>query len=280
VNREELRQYIVDNWSDFLALTKKNCESYHESMTIKNHEAHNKDLDYHKYMLGIVSTRPEYWKGKKALDFGCGCGRNVKNLLEAAEWERVDGCDISKKNADYTKKYVSQFFAPERCKTWETDGYTLSTDAENEYDFVMSHIVFQHIANWHMRYSILADMYKALKPGGVLNIHFMDLPGASLYHDSYPPVDMTASEFLEECIEQEFKNVLPLTADHKRPMEEKIAYFKETFGDKEWLPVNCIVGDPNYVAGDLYGIGFRTVGISTVVDPYSKQNAHYIGAFK
>ena len=41
-----------------------------------------------------------------------------------------------------------------------------------------------------------------------------------------------------------------------------------------------MVGDPNYIAEDLYNIGFRTVGISTVVDPYSKQNAYYIGALK
>tara|TARA_Y100001973_G_scaffold91303_2_gene139799 strand:- start:870 stop:1739 length:870 start_codon:yes stop_codon:yes gene_type:complete len=285
---KELRQHIVDNWSDYLATTKKNCESYHESMTVENHQAHNEDPDYHKFILGPISKKPEYWEGKKALDFGCGCGRNIKNLLETAEWERVDGCDISKKNADYTKKYVSQFFAPERCKTWETDGYSLSTDVENEYDYVMSHIVFQHIANWYMRYSILSDMYKVLKPGGLLSIHFMDLSGAAAYHGNHPPPNKTLPEFLEECKEQKFLNVVDPSFLNDRgelteaeSMEELTYWFKKTFGEgEEWQPINCQVEDPKYIADDLYAIGFKMVGIETVIDPYAKVKAYYIGALK
>ena len=65
---------------------------------------------------------------------------------------------------------------PDRSRVWETGGHDLGPGVEdNSYSFIMSHVVFQHIGNYYVRYSILKDMYRALEPGGMISLHFMDL---------------------------------------------------------------------------------------------------------
>ena len=46
-----------------------------------NHPEHNPNPKYWDLLLGDIKIAPEKWEGKKALDFGCGQGRNVTNLL-------------------------------------------------------------------------------------------------------------------------------------------------------------------------------------------------------
>ncbi len=144
-------------------------------------DLHNNDPEDQKYIIEYVSKNYEFWSGKKALDIGCGCGRNVVNLLSAADFKRVDGCDISLSNVEYSKKYVNN----PNSIFWETDGYTLKPAKNNEYDYIMSHIVFQHIANYSIRYSLLSDVYRVLNDEGTAIIHYLDLEGSVPYYEDY-----------------------------------------------------------------------------------------------
>ena len=102
MNREEtirqMRDVIKRDWSSYLQFTKDSFENYHEGMTVENHEHHNEDDEYQTAFIKLVKANRDFLKGKKALDFGCGCGRNIKNLLDLEIFAQVDGCDISKKN--------------------------------------------------------------------------------------------------------------------------------------------------------------------------------------
>jgi SAM-dependent methyltransferase len=168
---------------EYLSYYKNEFDNNHHLMTVDNHKQHNADPEYWNLLLGEIIADPAKWKNKKAFDFGCGCGRNLKNLLDLADWASVDGCDISKKNAEYAKSWVSQFY-PEKINTWESAGADMQPCAENSYDFIMSHIVFQHISNRSVRYSIMKDMLKCLKPGGLVSLHFLDMDVSSKYYEN------------------------------------------------------------------------------------------------
>jgi len=172
------------NEEEYLKYQKEFFQGIHEGMTEENHLHHNDDPEYWAMLLGPVKFNPDNWEGKMALDFGCGCGRNIKNLLDLANWKRVDGCDISGKNIEYSKKWNEQYYPSDKVKTWETNGKDIQPCDENTYDFIMSHIVLQHISSYDVRYSILQDMYKCLKPDGMVSLHYMDMNTSNSYYDN------------------------------------------------------------------------------------------------
>jgi len=246
------------HWASATSQTKEFFQNTNSTMPTENHARHTKDPEYQKYILAPIRDTPELWRGKTALDFGCGCGRNIKNLLEIAPWARVDGCDISRLNAEYSKKYVLESFDDDKCNTWESDGYGVSVDSDTRYDFVMSHIVFQHIANYSIRYHILADIYRVLKPGGFVSLHFMDLDNsgrAAPYYENYP-ISMAPAEDAPRASRTSF-NLSP-----------------------SWAMKNCVVRDENYLIMDFEEIGFRDVVCHTGTDPYSGKKSYYVWGSK
>jgi hypothetical protein len=56
----------------------------------------------------------------------------------------------------------------------------------------MSHIVMQHISNYSVRYSILTDMYKCLKPEGLVSLHYLDMTISSKYYED--------SDIYQNCV--------------------------------------------------------------------------------
>jgi len=173
----------IDN--EYLSRYKKEFEDTHHLMIVNNHHVHNPDPEYWGKLLNDVRDNAERWKGKRALDFGCGCGRNLYNLTTLAEWEQIDGCDISPSNASYAKQYFDKNNKTSaKCKTWESPGNTIQPAEENYYDFIMSHIVFQHISNYDVRFSIMSDMYRSMRDGGLCSLHFMDMITASSYFEN------------------------------------------------------------------------------------------------
>ncbi len=90
------QRLALDKYAQLLSETKVFFEDASDGMKIDNHKQHDIEPHYKDILLKEIVNNPELWKGKVALDFGCGCGRNIKNLLEFADFKRVDGCDISK----------------------------------------------------------------------------------------------------------------------------------------------------------------------------------------
>lgn len=164
--------------------SKRLFESTHHLMTVDNHKQHDAEPNYWNFIIKHVSEKPEEWRGKRALDFGCGCGRNIKNLLDKSEFSQVDGVDISKQNADYARDYAKQHHPESLVETWENDGSTLEPCQCDIYDFIMSHQVIQHIGNYDVRLSLLKDMYRVLKPGGLICLHYMSMDGSKYYECS------------------------------------------------------------------------------------------------
>jgi ubiquinone/menaquinone biosynthesis C-methylase UbiE len=129
-----------------------------------NHEEHNQNPDYWDILLGDLKNK-ENWDGKVALDFACGRGRNITNMFNLCDWARVDGIDISEGNISQNKSdYTNQ-----NSNWYCNNGIDVSDLKDNEYDFIMSTIALQHIPVYDIRKSLITDLLRTLKSGGLFS---------------------------------------------------------------------------------------------------------------
>lgn len=176
---------------DYVAQAKEFFNTHHLGMTTTNHAEHDPNPDYWDVLLGDIKSDPEKWKGKNALDFGCGCGRNMKNLCSLAEWSNVHGCDISKLNAAFAKTYTEKNETNgAEIDSWENDGSSIRSVSKRlpriKYDFVMTTVVLEHIPSYTIRKMIFQSVYDNLEDGGLFSFSVSNLPTAVDYHvDSY-----------------------------------------------------------------------------------------------
>ncbi len=146
-----------------------------------NHEEHNDNPNYWNILLSDLKDKNK-WEGKKALDFACGKGRNVTNMLSLCNWERVDGIDISEGNINYCKSQYSSW--PYQPSNWYCNNGTDVSDLKsNEYDFIMSTIALQHIPVYDIRKSLITDLLRTLKPGGLFSFQMGYGEGMSDSHN-------------------------------------------------------------------------------------------------
>jgi SAM-dependent methyltransferase len=149
-----------------------------------NHPEHNTNPLYWDVLLGDIKNSPDQWTGKVALDFGCGKGRNVTNLKLLANFERVDGVDISQNNIDYCIRTH-----PTQSTFYKTGGDSLAVLSENTYDFVMSTIVFQHLCVHELRVNLKKEVYRVMKPSGIFSFQMgygpLDYVGNTKAHSYY-----------------------------------------------------------------------------------------------
>ena len=161
-----------------------------------NHPQHNLNPLYWDVLLGDLKTNPEYWEGKNALDFGCGKGRNVTNMKTLAKFSVVDGVDISQNNIDHCistydkeKNIVSSFTSNAKSRFYKNNGNDLSDLSSDEYDFVMSTIVFQHLCVHELRIALKKEIYRVMKSGGVFSFQMgygdIDFEGHTIAHKYY-----------------------------------------------------------------------------------------------
>ena len=138
-------------------------------------------------------TESEY-RDKVGLDFGCGCGRNVQNLWW--RFKRMDGVDLSFGNLVHAhENLVSVGCPPDRYRLFQANGVDLGNLASDEYDFVMSTIVMQHIAVYDIRFQYLMEFFRVLRPGGLLSFQmgYGEGYGKAGYYDNHYDAESTNS---------------------------------------------------------------------------------------
>lgn len=103
----------------------------------------------------------------RVLDYGCGAGRIVEELRQ----RRVNafGCDVYYKGGDYSKEVDPALFGSFIKKMDEVQCIIPFDSAS--FDFVINNQVMEHVEDLD---SVLAEILRVLKPGGMLLSLFAD----------------------------------------------------------------------------------------------------------
>jgi len=141
-----------------------------KEMAVVNHRQHDKNFNYWKILLKPIREDSGKWHGKRALDFACGTGRNISNLLRMAHWKNVCGADIAKNNLVEAERILKEENVPYHYyELFKNNGVDLDGLEDNFFDFIMSTIAFQHIAVYDIRYNLFKELYRVLKTGGTFS---------------------------------------------------------------------------------------------------------------
>jgi SAM-dependent methyltransferase len=77
----------------------------------------------------------------------------------------VDGVDISQANIDYCKNEYVNYKSNWYCN----NGVDLQDIPSEKYDFITSTIALQHIPVYNIRRSLIEEIFRILKPGGLFS---------------------------------------------------------------------------------------------------------------
>ena len=163
------------------------------NMNGQNHRHHNNN-PYYWSILTSDTLNPDY-RDKIGLDFGCGCGRNVINMIN--RFKRMDGVDISPELIKTCiTNLINMGYDNRKMAFYTCDGVSLNIFEDNKYDFIMSTIALQHICVYSIRYNYLKEFFRILKPNGLLSFqmgygdgHYNTRP----YHEDYYDATSTNS---------------------------------------------------------------------------------------
>lgn len=121
------------------------------------YEVQEKHKDYDTYLFKDFET-----KDLVALEYGCGPGRNL--IRFSKRFKRVDGVDISSVNIE--KAIINLNDAKvELPNLYVNNGDDIPVD-DKQYDVVFAVICLQHICVHEVRYKIMQEIYRVLKPEG------------------------------------------------------------------------------------------------------------------
>lgn len=203
-----------------------------------NHPEHNKNKDYWDVLLKDIKEK-QLWENKKALDFACGKGRNVTNLLSLASWSTVDGVDISSNNIEYCK----QNYKKQKSRWYVNNGVDIQELKTEEYDFVMSTIALQHIPVYDIRKSLLKDILRVMKKDGIFSFQMaygpkVDGSKPAAYHDNIYNASGTNSKW-DVRISSEEEIISDLESIGFCDIETNV---KSSFSDNQhpkWIYIRC-----------------------------------------
>lgn len=136
-------------------------------------------------------------RGWRVLEIGCGIGRLAKPL--SARVERVVGVDLSEEMVRRAREYCAD---RPNVELHRTDG-SLGFLEAGSFDFVFSHIVFQHVPRKAYVERYLREAHRLLKPGGILRVQ----------------VDGRSRQFFRRFIADSWSGVVFSERDLKRRLE-------------------------------------------------------------
>ena len=116
----------------------------------------------------IVSRLPPgwSWKGRSALDFGCGAGRVLRHFAPEADLCEFHGCDIDEPATAWARKHLAPPFKLFRSR--ETPPLERPNAA---FDLVWATSVFTHLHETWSRWML--ELHRLLRPGGILMASYL-----------------------------------------------------------------------------------------------------------
>jgi ubiquinone/menaquinone biosynthesis C-methylase UbiE len=172
---------------------------------VGSYDAHNEWEDYDTYLFKDFDTTDLI-----ALDYGCGPGRNIIKFHN--RFKRIDGVDISNINLEKSRVNLeyNDITIP---NLYHTSGDNLSMIEDSVYDVMFAVICFQHICVHEIRFNILKEAYRVLKPGGKLCFQMgyggkEGIPTAKYYDNIYEAASTNGHADVSITDEEELKDDL------------------------------------------------------------------------
>src|SRR3954470_23645022 len=109
---------------------------------------------------------------ERALEIGCGLGRDTAHLAE--HFAHVDGVDVS----ETMVRLATERGLPANVRLHVLSGRDLSAFGDDTFDYVFSHLVFQHITDDAVVEDYLRDTARVLRTGGVATLQFDTRPSS------------------------------------------------------------------------------------------------------
>jgi ubiquinone/menaquinone biosynthesis C-methylase UbiE len=172
---------------------------------VGSYDAHNEWEDYDTYLFKDFDTTDMV-----ALDYGCGPGRNLVKFHN--RFKRIDGVDISSINLEKSKVNL-EYNNIDIPNLYHTSGDNLSMIEDIVYDVMFAVICFQHICVHEIRFNILKEAYRVLKPGGKLCFQMgyggkEGIPTAKYYDNVYEAASTNGHADVSITDEEELKDDL------------------------------------------------------------------------
>ena len=200
------------NKQDYLNMQNKYYDQYaavwslqFKDPVVGSYDAHNDWNDYDTYLFKDFDTTDMV-----ALDYGCGPGRNLVKFHD--RFKRIDGVDISNINLEKSRVNL-EYNNIDIPNLYHTSGDNLSMIEDNVYDVMFAVICFQHICVHEIRFNILKEAYRVLKPGGRLCFQMgyggkEGIPTAKYYDNVYEAASTNGHADVSITDEEELKDDL------------------------------------------------------------------------
>jgi len=200
------------NKQDYLNMQNKYYDQYaavwslqFKDPVVGSYDAHNDWNDYDTYLFKDFDTTDMV-----ALDYGCGPGRNLVKFHD--RFKKNDGVDISSINLEKSKVNL-EYNNIDIPNLYHTSGDNLSMIKDNVYDVMFAVICFQHICVHEIRFNILKEAYRVLKPGGKLCFQMgyggkEGIPTAKYYDNVYEAASTNGHADVSITNEEELKDDL------------------------------------------------------------------------
>ena len=200
------------NKQDYLNMQNKYYDQYaavwslqFKDPVVGSYDAHNDWNDYDTYLFKDFDTTDMI-----ALDYGCGPGRNLVKFHD--RFKRIDGVDISNINLEKSKVNL-EYNNIDIPNLYHTSGDNLSMIKDSVYDVMFAVICFQHICVHEIRFNILKEAYRVLKPGGKLCFQMgyggkEGIPTAKYYDNVYEAASTNGHADVSITNEEELKDDL------------------------------------------------------------------------
>lgn len=145
---------------------------------VGSYKQQNEWRDYEEYLFKYVDAS---FAHKTALDFGCGPGRWL--VKQAHRFKRLDGVDISEQNIENARSQLTRLNIS-NAQLYVNNGIDLAGVTSGLYDLVFSSICLQHICVHDIRFNLMKEFYRVLKPSGRISIQMgygKDSPNSVAY---------------------------------------------------------------------------------------------------
>ena len=133
------------------------------------------------------------FRGREAaLEIGCGPGRLMRPL--SRHFAEIHGVDVSDEMIRLARERLRDL---PNAFLHHGSGADLGMFPDNQFDFVYSYAVFQHIPSRDIVFDYLREARRVLKPGGIMRCQVNGLPPHARKYDTWSGVRITPDEIRE-----------------------------------------------------------------------------------